>query len=429
MFTVVIIGRPNVGKSSLFNDLLGYRRTIVLDLPGTTVDTIEEKVEWGQLKMVDCQGIFSEGDTEILRKLLAKADACVFVVDAIAGLTPFDKWIGQEIRVTRKPTLLCLNKSEAKKAYTEDEFASLRFDEVLPISAAHKTNVAQVKEWCVAQVPKEDAEEVSGPPEKKVIKLALVGRPNTGKSTLMNRLARAEVSRVSPLPLTTRDPITSEIETNDAFVRLIDTAGMRRPRSKKEDVETYSVHATTRTIRESDVIFLLIRTDEDISDQDMRLLSLLEREGRPCAILLNFTDKMNQKQRIEYKENTEFYRYLENFKTLEISGLTGKNCDKLIPLAKKLYIKSHRRVKTSKLNKIVETIVARNPPPSSGNQNFNILYASQVRVDPPTFVFFMNRKGNLPLSYKRYIENKLKDNLGFKGQAVRVLFRGNDKRH
>lgn len=416
---IVLIGRPNVGKSSLFNALLGFRRAIVLDQPGTTVDLVAEKAKWANIELIDSQGIFGEGDTEILNKILQTADAFLFVVDTQTGATAFDRWIASEILKTRKPTLLLLNKADGKIRYEEEDFAELGFTENLTTSAAHRKNLELVKEWCLRFG---DAEPEVGP-EEPVIRVALIGRPNTGKSTLMNRLCGEDISIVSPIPHTTRDPITHELETHDAKVKIIDTAGIRRPRSQKEKLEVFSVQASTRMIRDCDVVLLCIASHEAVTDQDMRLLSLIQREGRPAVVLLNFWDRLKAEERKHFLENSEFTRVISGFKILQISGKTGMGTDVILSMVKQLYKKSHHRTKTSKVNEIIKEIIQKNPPPTFGRQNFNILYGSQVRVDPPSFVFFMNRKANLPQAYKNYLENQLKRRLGLKSQSLRVFFR------
>lgn len=203
MKKIALIGRPNVGKSSLLNALLGYRRAIVFDKPGTTLDLVVEKVKWGNLQLVDSQGIFGEGDTEVLEKVLNEADAFLFVVDAQAGLTPFDEWIGSHIKRSKKPALLVLNKSDSGNIHAEEYFAKLGIEEMVPTSASHRRGLENLKSWCISQASVEEETEKEEP-----IKLALVGRPNSGKSTLMNKLCRKKVSRVSPEPLTTRDPVS-----------------------------------------------------------------------------------------------------------------------------------------------------------------------------------------------------------------------------
>lgn len=434
---VLIIGRPNVGKSSLLNALLGYRRAIVWDEPGTTLDDVAEKVTWdgSTFWLVDSQGILSEEDQGVLDRLIDQADVFVFVVDAISGPTPFDRWIGGRLKTARKPLLLCVNKVESKSSHPETDFAELAFEEVLSISAAHRFNLHTLKEWVSRKIlelggdSEAESSRRTGVTEgEQPLTIALIGRPNTGKSTLMNVLCGAQVSRVSPTPLTTRDSVGFELDTQMGKVRLIDTAGMRRPRSEKSSIEVFSIQASTRALRSADVVFLLIASHEGVTDQDIRLLNLIVREGRPTAVLLNFWDHLDGAERRGFVDGTDFRSYLENFHLLPLSGLKQFNTDQVIPLAFRLYRQAQKRVKTSRLNEIVDRIISQNPPPTAGRQNFNILYASQVRVDPPTFVFFMNREGNIPTSYRTYLQKQLRTKLGFKSQAVRVLFRGEKSR-
>ncbi len=452
LFTVAIVGRPNVGKSSLFNALLGYRRSIVLDLPGTTLDQISEKVEWNSvaLRIMDTLGVNDESDSEALGNILGKADACLFVVDALVGPTPFDRFLAREIHLAGVPALLCVNKSEAKRSESETFFAELQFDQMLPISAAHRHNLSEVKDWCAAQALKSKAEAPKSPglerlinnlsvspelpteplreekePDQKpeTLSIALIGKPNTGKSTLMNRLCGEKVSRVSPTPLTTRDAVSFEMVTPEGLVRFVDTAGMRRPRTQKSELEVFSINASTRAIRAADIVLLMFACHEEVSDQDMRLLSLIENEGKPTIVLLNFWDQLTASQRKHFLEDSEFSTALEQFRTLPLSGLTGFNVAQILPLAWKMARTARKRVKTSRLNEVVERIVARNPPPSTGNQNFNILYASQIKTEPPTFVFFVNRKQSVPASYEKFLTNQLRKQLNFKGQPIRIYFR------
>ncbi len=459
LFTIAIVGRPNVGKSSMFNALLGYRRSIVLDMPGTTLDLISEKVDWGTgfFRLMDTLGVNDETDSEALGTILSKADAVLFVVDALVGPTPFDRFLAREIHLAGVPVLMCVNKSEAKRSESETFFAELEFDEVLPISAAHRHNLSEVKEWCAAELaknrppgeaakaaekrmsgldkliesisdyPEELPDEPVVDPKANTLNIALIGKPNTGKSTLMNRLCGEEVSRVSPTPLTTRDAISFEMDTKDGLVRFVDTAGMRRPRSQKADLEVFSINASTRAIRAADIVLLMIACHEEISDQDMRLLSLIESEGKPTIVLLNFWDMLTPPQRKHFLEDSEFAHPLKQFRTVPISGLKGFNVDQVLPIAWKMAKACRKRVKTSRLNEIVDRIVKKNPPPATGNQSFNILYASQVKTEPPTFVFFVNRKQSVPASYEKFLTNQLRKHLNFKGQPIRIYFRAREK--
>lgn len=427
MMQFSLIGRPNVGKSSLYNALLGFRRSIVLDKPGTTLDLVREKVKWAPLTLIDSQGIFDEGDSEALKEILASSDVFLFVVDAQVGVTPFDQWLAKEIRKTKKPCLLIVNKCDGKKDFGAEDFSEFGFGEAIEVSAAHRKGLNEVKTWCRNVLGlQEELQETDGfirDSEEGPIRLALIGRPNAGKSTLMNKLCRKKVSRVSPLPHTTRDPVSFEIESQGREVKIIDTAGIRRPRSQKESLEQFSIHASTRALKEAHVVFLLINCSEAITDQDMRLLSLIERSKKPTVVLLNFWDKLSGEERRHFIGNSDFSRYLKRFKTQPISGKTGWNVDKLMKWVVTLADQSEKRIKTSDLNRFVKDVISKNPPPAAGSGNFNILYASQVKTKPPTFIFFMNRKGNLPESYQRYIENQIKGRLGFKSQPIRLHFR------
>jgi len=412
--TIAIVGRPNVGKSSLFNGLLGFRRSIVYDRPGTTVDKIVEKSNWGPTLM-DTEGAFGEGK---FQENIRGVGAILFVVDAVSGPTPFDREIAVKLRQLQKPTLVCVNKSEGKHVFLPSDFSELGFEELVPISAAHKRNLDLIRGWCLT------LHEPSEGSHTKPVTIVLIGRPNTGKSTLMNQLCQKHVSRTSPIPLTTRDPVSFELEMEGRKVKLLDTAGVRRPRSQKDSVESLSIQATTRAIQRSDVVLLLIASVETITDQDMRLLNLVMREGKPALILLNFWDRLSPKERKHFMENSELSYYLKDFRTLPISGLTGYHVTQCIPLALSILKKSQKRIKTSHLNEVVKKMIEKNPPPSDGLRNFNILYASQVRAEPPTFVFFMNRKKALPESYQKYLTNELRRRFGLKSQAVRLFFRG-----
>lgn len=417
-----LIGRPNVGKSSLYNALLGYRRSIVLDKPGTTLDLVREKVNWAPLTLIDSQGIFDEGDEQALKEILETTEVFLFVVDGQVGVTPFDRWLAQEILKTKKPTLLIVNKCDGNKAGSLSDFSELGFGEGVEVSAAHRKGLNELKEWCRGHLNVSPTEEIFEE-EEEPIKLALIGRPNAGKSTLMNKLCRKRVSRVSPLPHTTRDPVSFEIEQQGKRIKILDTAGMRRPRSEKESIEQYSIHASTRALKEAHVVFLLINSSEAITDQDMRLLSLIERQKKPTVVLLNFWDKLSGEKRRHFVEDSDFARYLRQFKVQPLSAKTGWNVDKLMTWVVKLAEQGDKRIKTSQLNKFVKEVIGKNPPPAAGSGNFNILYASQVKTKPPTFIFFMNRKGNLPESYQRYIENQIKGRLGFRSQPIRLYFR------
>jgi len=424
LFRVILAGRPNVGKSSLFNALLGYRRSIVLDFAGTTRDEVVEELDWGEgpFQFVDCFGAATNPEVHELDSAVDKADACLFVVDGKAGLTPLDKELAIALNHKKIPTLVLVNKTDARGSQGLEAFSGLPLAHFVETSAVHSRGLTEVRAW-ISEQKKQREEPEEARQALQTIKVALIGRPNAGKSTLMNLLCGELVSKVSPLPHTTRDPVIFTIPNGPGQIQMIDTAGIRRPRSDKEQVEVFSIQAATRAIGDADVVFLTVDASEKVTDQDMRLLNLVEREGKPAAVLLNFWDKLKSTEKKKFWEESEFAPLLERFHTITISGKTGFNVERLFPLAWDISEKASHRVPTSKLNQLVESIISRNPPPSRGNGNFNILYASQVRTQPPTFVLFVNRSANLPHTYQRYVSENLRNALELKGQALRVFFR------
>ena len=419
MFNLLIIGRANVGKSTLCNALLGYRRSIIYDEPGTTRDIVMGKANWGkgEFCLFDTQGVFDESDVAWLGSELKKASACLLVVDAGSGPTPFDQLVVRAARLQKVPVLLVINKCDKPDAYLSEDFAGLGVGEIVEVSAAHRRSIDQVKAWALERQP-DRADILEG---AEPIHLAIVGRPNTGKSTLLNRLARSKVSRVSPTALTTRDPVYCDISFKGQSIRLIDTAGVRRPRSQMEAIEALSVQASTKTIERADVVFLCVASDEGVTDQDLRLLSLIERKKKPVAILFNFWDRLSrEEQRRVWQDRAHPVR---NFEALPVSGKTGYNLSRLLTVATALSAGACKRFSTAEVNKVVRSIVERNPPPVRGSRTFNILYTSQVKTQPPTFVFFMNRKAALPGSYRRFLENELRKRFRFSSQPIQLFFR------
>ena len=427
MRTIGIIGRPNVGKSSLFNVLLKKQRSIVMDFPGTTMDELAEVVYWRtkSLQLLDSQGVYEEGDETVLKSVTTRSDACLFVIDGKVGVTPFDRWIAKFLHQWGGPVRLLVNKSDQYDESYERDVRKLGFGEPLFVSATQRSNLTELKDWCVEAAG--DKKEVV--PGYRPISVALIGKPNAGKSTLMNRLCQTHVSKVSDQPLTTRDPVGYELLCPKGSIRFIDTAGMRRPSRNKTEVETFSIQGSTRSIRQADVILLCIAAHEKVTDQDMRLLNLLEREGKPALILLNFWDRLDSEEKRTFLEYGEFTRVIKHLHFLRISGLTGFGVDLIVPKIFQLYEQATQRISTSRLNKVIKTMTEKNPPPALGRNTFNILYASQVSAQPPTFVFFMNRLGALPKSYQKYVENYLKTSLNLKGQSIRVHFRAKEDRH
>lgn len=424
---IAIMGRPNVGKSSVFNALLGRKRSIVLGAPGTTVDLIVECVSWGQrpVELIDSEGIFVD-ENKTMIPALETAHLYLLVVDAKSGLHPYDRTLVCELQKRHKPVLVCVNKSEGKKR-DPSEFYELGIGDIAVVSAAHRSGFSEIKEWCMDWHRKLSHFSDCGAALDKspLFTLALVGKPNTGKSTLMNRLCHQYVSKVDSQALTTRDAIGFELSTDFGRVRLLDTAGLRRPARIQDSIEKLSVLSTRSAIRSADVVFVLLASHEGVSDQDRRLIQFVAESGKPAALLFNFWDRLTPRARNRFIKNCreEFAELLRTYTVLPMSALKDKNPAQCLPLALKLFQKSGERIPTSRLNKILKTMIAKNPPPSSGAGFFNILYASQVKTKPPTFVFFMNRKGALPRSYQRFLTNQIRQRLGLKSQAIRLHFR------
>lgn len=423
---IAIMGRPNVGKSSVFNALLGRKRSIVSGAPGTTVDLIVESVSWGgrQVELIDSEGIFVD-ENKTMVPALETAHLYLLVVDAISGLHPYDRTLVCELQKRHKPVLVCVNKSEGKKR-DPSEFYELGIGDIAVVSAAHRSGFSEIKEWCMdwhrKLIPCDHGSVLD---KSWLFTLAIVGKPNTGKSTLMNRLCQRYVSKVDSQALTTRDTIGFEIYTDFGRVRLLDTAGLRRPARIQDSIEKLSALATRSAIRSADVVFVLLASHEGVADQDRRLIQFVAKSGKPAALLFNFWDKLTPGAKNRFIKNCreEFAELLRTYTVLPMSALLDKNPAQCLYLALKLFQKSGERIPTSKLNEILKTMIAKNPPPSSGAGFFNILYASQVKTKPPTFVFFMNRKGALPRSYQRFLTNQIRQRLGLKSQAIRLHFR------
>lgn len=415
-FNVIIVGRANVGKSTLSNALLGYGRSIIYDEPGTTLDRVMEPTDWGkgELHLFDNPGVLGDDAAHLSSSELIEASVIVWVVDATSGVTPLDREIAKQFRRVKKPILLVVNKSDARSAEGSSHFAELGVKDMIECSAVHRRGTQAIREWILqfqCEMPHSGA----------ILRLAILGRPNTGKSTLLNRLSRSRVSRVSPEALTTRDPVAFDIPFKGHVIRVIDTAGMRRPRSEKHPIEELSIESTIKVLERSQVVFLCLAADEGVTDQDRRLLSLIDRKQKPAVILFNFWDRLSRhEQRVLWEDRpSEFSR----FEMLPISAKTGYNLTRLLPLTVTLSKRSQERVPTSKVNALIRKIVDRNPPPTRGGKSFNILYASQVRTSPPTFVFFMNRKDSLPASYRKYLENAIRCELDYQSQPMQLFFR------
>jgi GTPase len=433
--SVVLVGRPNVGKSTLFNRLTGTRRSIVTAIPGTTRDVITYPVEWqgSRFDLTDTGGMFgaSEDPLHALvlergRRAIEDADLLVLVVDGREGLVPGDHDITKVVRDADKPALLAVNKTDDRRARDGVlELYELGLDPVFEIAAEHGTGVGDLLDAIVERLPK-SSHHVEKPPELAV---AIVGRPNAGKSSLVNRLLREERMIVSEMPGTTRDSVDALMTWHRRTFRIVDTAGIRRPGrvASSGQVESVSVLLSKRAIDTADIVVLVIDAVEGVTEQDAAIAGQADKAGRGLIIAVNKWDLMKDKgpdfAKVFDEELRNRLKFLDYATVLHISAATGERTPRLLEAIDAVGESRRKRVKTAELNTFVERISAEHPPASPGRAHVRILYAAQTGVAPPTFVFFTNVATTFHFSYQRYVENKLRDEFGFKGTPIRIHVR------
>lgn len=435
---VAIVGRPNVGKSTLFNRIAGGMVAIVENKPGVTRDRLYREAEWlgRKFTLIDTGGIeFREESTPMSAQIrkqaelaIEEADVIVFVVDAKAELTPDDEMISRTLRRSRKPVLLTANKVEnfAKAESELYEFLQLGLGEAIPISAVHGMNTGDLLDAVVSRFPEEGEEEYA----PDVIKIAVIGRPNVGKSSLVNKLIGEERVIVSNIPGTTRDAIDTPFTYEDKNYVLIDTAGMRRKGRIEEVTEYYSVVRSLRAVDRSDVILMLIDAQEGVTEQDKKIAGYAHEAGKGIVLIVNKWDLIEKDEKTmdkfdkQIREELGFMQYAP---TLYISAKTGQRVTKIIELVDFVAEQNSIRIATSTLNSLVREWVHLNPPPTDKGQRLKILYLTQVGVKPPTFVFFVNEPELMHFSYRRYLQNQLRQSFGFEGSPLRIVVRQRDE--
>ena len=434
--SVVLVGRPNVGKSTLFNRVTRMRRAIVTSIPGTTRDVLAQPVEWEgtRFELTDTGGMFgaSEDPLHALvlergRRAIGDADLLVLVVDGREGLVGGDREIAQVIREAGKPALLAINKLDDKRARSGAlEMYQLGFDPVFEIAAEHGDGVGDLLDAIVRELP---ASGSSSAPKPSEVAVAIVGRPNAGKSSLVNRLLREERMIVSEMPGTTRDAVDTMLTWHRRLFRIVDTAGIRRAGrvSRGGQVEEISVLLARRAIESADVVVVVVDAAEGATDQDAAIAGEADRLGRGIIIVANKWDLTKENGQDFVKGFDEELRrqlkFLDYATILHISALTGERTPKLLEAIDKVAMSRQRRVKTTELNKFVERVAAEHPPASPGKGHVRILYAAQTSVAPPTFVFFTNIATTFHFSYQRYLENRLRSEFGFEGTPIRIHVR------
>ena len=433
---VVLVGRPNVGKSTLFNRITGRRRSIVAPVAGTTRDALEAPAEWAgrTFTVVDTGGLFG-ATTDPLHALVVEhglkaieaADVLVFIVDAQEGLVPADREIAQRLRGRNRPVLLAVNKTDDKRAARRAiEFHELGFDPAFEITAEHGTGVFELLDEVATRLPAGGA---SVDPREDDTAIAFVGRPNVGKSSLVNRLLREERVMVSETPGTTRDAVDVPLMWHKRHFRIVDTAGIRKPGrvARSGPVEVISVVLAKRAIERADVAVLVIDAVDEAGDQDGAIAGLAAEAGCGLVIAVNKWDLVRGRGQAWVEEFDGRLRYqlkfLDYAPLVHLSALTGERTPKLLEIVDRVAAARRLRVPTGELNRFLERVTARHPPVSPGRHEVRILYGAQTGVGPPSFVIFTNVATELHFSYERYLVNQLREAFGFEGVPIRLAVR------
>ncbi len=433
-FTIAIIGRPNVGKSTLFNTLCGNRKAVVERSPGVTRDRQYSLAEIAgrKITLIDTGGLLP-GEKDILAQAIFKqakaaiseANLILFVVDGRDGLTPIDEELALLLRKEKKKIILVVNKLDNERIDPNiSEFYTLGFEDIVGISAKHKRNLERLEKVIETHLPREIIEAEL---KKEAIKVAILGRPNVGKSSLVNRLLGEERMIVSDIPGTTRDSVDTLLELEDGRrYLLIDTAGIRRRPRIKQRVEKFSVGKALETLRACDIAVVLLTAEEGITDQDQKILSQVEKNHRGCLILINKWDLLDGK-REEANIMLQQVRYGARFvpwaPILTISALTGRRIKEVLPLIDEIYRQYSIRIPTWKVNKALEEVTREHTIYASTGKRIKFYYATQVDVRPPTIVIFTNYPDEISKSFERYIHNRLREKLGFEKSPIKLIFR------
>lgn len=429
---VAMVGRPNVGKSTLFNRLAGKRISIVEDTPGVTRDRVYAEAEWlnHNFTMIDTGGIEPERDDIIVKQMrrqaniaIETADVIIFIVDGKEGLTPADQEVAAMLRKSKKPVVLVVNKVDTLKE--EDnawEFYNLGIGDPITISGAQGLGLGDMLDRVVEHFDSSYLEEE----EDEFIRIAMIGKPNVGKSSLINKLLGEDRVIVSNVPGTTRDAIDSYLETDEGKFILIDTAGLRRKSKVKEEIERYSVIRTYTAIERADVCILMVDAQEGITEQDEKIIGYAHEMRKAIMVVVNKwdliekDDKTLDKYRKELQGKLKFLSYAPY---VFISALTGQRTHKILSTARMCYDNYSKRISTGVLNDVINRAVLMKEPPIVGLKRMKIYYATQVAARPPKFIFFVNDSNATHFSYQRYLENQLRQSFDFEGTGIQIEYR------
>ncbi|MBE6082970.1 MULTISPECIES: ribosome biogenesis GTPase Der [Tissierellales] len=429
---VSIVGRPNVGKSTLFNRIVGRRVAITENNPGVTRDRIYEEAEWlnKYFTVIDTGGLEPFSEDKILSQIRRQAeiaiemsDVILFVVDGLSGVTATDRDISNILRKSKKEVILVCNKIDTPKTPDDIyEFYELGIGEIIPVSAAQGLGIGDLLDEVVKYFPQNKNTEEN----ENIIKVAVIGKPNAGKSSLINNILGEERVIVTDIPGTTRDAIDTYFTYGDNEFILIDTAGLRRKRSISEEVERYSVVRTLSAIERADICILVIDGEDGITEQDAKIAGYAYEKGKACVIAVNKWDIVEKEDRtyLEYERDIKNTLPFMMFSPIIfISAKTGKRVNKLFEIIKSVYSSYTKRVTTGVLNDIVNEAVILNQPPTDKGRRLKVFYATQIGIKPPKFLIFINDKKLMHFSYARYLENQIRNNFGFEGTPLQVEFR------
>ena len=426
---IAIVGRPNVGKSTFFNKVAGRKISITEDRPGVTRDRLYADSEWRgkAFSMVDTGGIELRSEDTMWKEIKKQAEVAIdtaqvilFFVDGREGLTTSDYDVSDMLRRSKKPVILVVNKIDEYAEEKVFEFYSLGLGEPYPVSAEHGTGIGDVLDEAVSWFEKVEAEDDDS------IKIAVVGKPNAGKSSLVNKLLGFERSIVTNIAGTTRDAIDTKFSYEGKDYTIIDTAGIRKKSKVEDDVEYYSVMRAFDAVRRADVCLLVVDSADGLTEQDTKIIGYVHEQGKPSVIV------MNKWELIEKDTNTinkfenklkEDLKFMDYFKSIYISAKTGQRTEKILSLVNSVYEHSRFRVATGILNDIISDAVRANEPPSYNGRRLKVYYSSQVAVAPPTFVLFVNSTDLLHFSYERFLENTLRKSFDFSGTPIKILTR------
>ena len=428
---VSIVGRPNVGKSTLFNRIIEDRKAIVDDAAGVTRDRHYGSAYWNGIdfNVIDTGGYIPQDDNQITAGIrdqvhlaIEESDVILFMADVTTGIHGIDEVIYDILKQHNKPVVLVANKADNdERVLNATEFYSLGFEEIFPVSAMSGSGTGELMDKVSALLPEPEVEKPSSYP-----KLAIIGRPNVGKSSLVNKLLRAQRCLVTDIPGTTRDAINTRLTYKDQTYELIDTAGLRKKAKVRESVEFYSTVRTDRALKACDVALIMVDAMQGFEEQDKRIVRMADEYNKGIVIILNKWDTVPNKDQNVHREFEEYVYdripFMRFIPIVTTSAITGQRIYRILDIAKEVMEERKKKISTNSLNEFVHKILKERPLPMKRGRTLKITYASQVKSNPPVFKFFMNQPADLPPNYRRFIENKLREQYGFKGVPVTMRF-------